>query len=360
MRLGLRHFSVLAAAIVMAACAPAQMVMVYHPGGEAETAGLAWPAPDRFPRLEYAGELIGERNFITVDGSEGRGRQFLRWLAGLGNIGNEELRLARPQSGLVDSSGRILVTDAGQSSIFVFDERTGTLDVWKQAAALRNFIAPVDIVEDGQGTYLVSDSELGGVFRLGANGEPLGSFAEGNFERPTGLGIDPRNGDIYVADTAAHIVKVFSNAGDLQRIIGIPGDNGAVPGELNAPLHVEVFDGRAYVTDALNASVQVFSSDRGEPLEPIGRRGLFVGNLVRPKGVTTDTDGNVYIVESYYDHLLVFDDRGRFLLPVGGTGSGPGRFFLPAGAWSDAQNRIFIADMFNGRVVIFQFRGREG
>lgn len=343
----------------MTACAPAQMVMVYHPDGGAETAGLAWPAPDRVPRLEYAGELVGERNFVAVDGSEGRGRQFLRWIAGLGRSGDDEVRLARPQSGLVDTGGRILVTDAGQSSIFVFDERNGTLNVWKRAAALKDFIAPVDIVEDGQGSYLVSDSELGGVFRLGANGEPLGPFAEGAFERPTGLGMDPRNGDVYVADTGAHVVKVFSSSGDLQRVVGIPGDNGAVPGELNAPLHVEVFDGRAYVTDALNASVQVFSSDRGEPLGPIGRRGLFVGNLVRPKGVTTDKDGNVYVVESYYDHLLVFDKRGQFLLPVGGTGSEPGKFFLPAGAWSDTQDRIFVADMFNGRVVIFRFRGHE-
>jgi len=129
---------------------------------------------------------------------------------------------------------------------------------------------------------------------------------------------------------------------------------------LNAPLHIEVHGGQVYVTDALNAAVQVFSSHDGAPLEPIGRRGLYVGNLVRPKGVTTDSQGNVYVVESYYDHLLVFNANGDFLLPLGGTGSEPGRFFLPAGAWSDAEDRIFVADMFNGRVVIFRFKGSEG
>ena len=75
---------------VATACAPAQKVMIYHPGESAETVARAWPAPDRTPRLEYAGELIGERNFVALDGSEGRGRQFLRWIAGLGRSRGDE------------------------------------------------------------------------------------------------------------------------------------------------------------------------------------------------------------------------------------------------------------------------------
>ena len=70
-------------------------------------------------------------------------------------------------------------------------------------------------------------------------------------------------------------------------------------------------------------------------------------------------DGNVYIVESYYDHLLVFSRDGDFLLPIGGTGAAIGQFFLPAGVWSDRQGRIFVADMYNGRVMIFQYLGAD-
>lgn len=360
MRLGSLTVGLLFVAFAATGCAPAQKVMVYHPGQAEEAAQPAWPSADSLPRLEYAGELIGERNFVAIDGSEGRGRQFLRWLAGIGRSRGDELRLVRPQSGLANESGQILVTDTGQSSIFVFDTLQGSLDVWTQAERLTEFMAPVDIEQDGRGGYLVSDSELGAVFRLDADGVPLGRFGDGSLVRPTGMAVDPATGNVYVADTGAHVVKIFSGAGELLRVVGVPGDNGNVPGELNAPLHVDVAGDRTYVTDALNASIQVFSSSDGTPLEPIGRRGLFVGNLVRPKGVTTDTSGNVYVVESYYDHLLVFDANGQFLLPLGGTGSQPGQFFLPAGAWSDGGDRIFVADMFNGRVVIFQYRGSEG
>jgi len=68
----------------------------------------------------------------------------------------------------------------------------------------------------------------------------------------------------------------------------------------------------------MNGRVQVFERGGERPRLVVGSRGLFVGQLVRPKGVATDSAGNIYVVESYYDHLLVFDREGRFLLPIGG------------------------------------------
>ena len=73
--------------------------------------------------------------------------------------------------------------------------------------------------------------------------------------------------------------------------------------------------------------------------------------------MAADKDGNIYVVESYYDYLLVFNDQGKLLLPIGGTGNTVGRFYLPAGVWVDQKQRVYIADMFNGRVVIFQYLG---
>lgn len=81
------------------------------------------------------------------------------------------------------------------------------------------------------------------------------------------------------------------------------------------------------------------------------------GDFVRPKGVAVDAENNIYAVESYHDHLLVFDEEGRFLLPIGGTGKEIGSFYLPGGVWVDARNRVFVADTFNGRIVVFQFLG---
>ena len=115
--------------------------------------------------------------------------------------------------------------------------------------------------------------------------------------------------------------------------------------------------GELYVTDTLNNRVQVFGADGQVLQRQLGSRGLVLGNLVRPKGVGVDGEGNVYVVESFYDSLLVYSREGEFLMPIGGTGKATGRFYLPSGVWVDGKNRVHIADMFNGRVVLFQFLG---
>ena len=76
--------------------------------------------------------------------------------------------------------------------------------------------------------------------------------------------------------------------------------------------------------------------------------------MTRPKGVAVGGDDRIYVVESYYDHLLVFDRGGRLLLPIGGTGAEVGRFYLPSGVWTDTSGRGYVAAMFHGRLVVFK------
>ncbi|MGE5650111.1 MAG: 6-bladed beta-propeller, partial [Bacillota bacterium] len=125
---------------------------------------------------------------------------------------------------------------------------------------------------------------------------------------------------------------------------------------LNFPTHLAFVGDQLYVSDSMNARVQIFDA-QGKFIRSLGQRGLYYGNFTRPKGVTADGAGTIYVVESYYDNLLVFNQEGRFLMPIGGTGKDIGQFYLPSGVWRDAQGRIYVADMFNGRVVIFQFLG---
>jgi len=205
-----------------------------------------------------------------------------------------------------------------------------------------------------QGEVLVSDAELGLVVRLAADGNPVGTIGAGLLRRPTGIARDAKSGWLYVADTQAHDVKVFDGSGALVRTIGERGEDG---GQFNYPTYVSLARGELYVTDSMNARVQVFDAGSGQYRREVGKRGLFVGNLVRPKGVAVDSESNVYVIESYYDNLLVYNAGGEFLMPLGGTGSSTGRFFLPAGVWTDERNRVFVADMFNGRVVVFSFLG---
>ncbi len=356
MRVTAKEFLTLAVAVsVLVGCASAPTVMTLFPSGSEPARALVWPPPPDIPRYQFAGELAGERNFGLAEQSRpGTGERVVRWLVGLGAGSQEDPReLVRPQAGAMDDRGRIYVTDVGRKAVFVFDEPQGKLFIWDQAGEYTSFVSPIGIVVGRDGEVLVADSGLRRIVRLDRSGVPRGSFAQGIVGRPTGLARDPQSGRIFVADTAQHDIKVFNDRGKLMQTIGRRGKE---LGEFNAPTHLAYRDGYLYVSDTLNARVQVLTAG-GEPVNSLGARGLFVGNLTRPKGIAVDHDRNIYVVEGYYDHLLVFDEDGRFLLPIGGTGTAVGRFFLPAGAWTDKLGRVFVADMFNGRVVIFRYLG---
>lgn len=350
----------LSMALVLAGCAAAPQKAVFRLGldANAETRRLMWP-PEKageVPRYFYVGELTGDNNFVKPDAEAGAVKN---WLARFFEIivGKQNpVLLDRPQAGVVDESGRVLVTDTGNAAVFVFDEQEGKLSVWRKAVGMTNFIAPTGIAVGPEGHLFVADAELALVVRLDRDGTALGPIGEGQLRRPTGLAYEPKSKRLFVADTQAHQIKVFDLDGNLLSTLGQHGEG---PGQFNYPTHIAVKHEKLYVSDTLNARVQVISTSTGSTLGTIGKRGLFLGNLVRPKGVAADSEHNVYVVESYHDYLLVYNRRGEFLLPIGGVGGGAGNFHLPAGVWVDARNRVYVADMLNGRVAVFQFLGGD-
>lgn len=345
----------LLAALLTYGCAGVEPVRgVMHYALDAQPERPRWPAPPEVARFVFAGTLTGEQNFRRDAGNGNALRSFGRWLVGLDAQSAAPVVLQRPAALIGDERGRLFVSDTSRQAVFVFDERAGELHVWDRAGGALNLVAPSGLALGANGELFVADAELAVVVRLDARGEPLGSIGRGTLQRPTGVARDPRSGDLYVADTMAHDIKVFDVAGVLLRTIGRRGEG---DGEFNFPTHLAFAAGELYVTDTLNSRVQIFDASGQLPVRKFGTRGLTLGSLVRPKGVAVDSEGNVYVVESYHDSLLVFSQRGEFLLPIGGSGAAGGHFYLPSGVWVDAGNRVYVADMFNGRVVRFQFLG---
>lgn len=349
----MRLLAVLPIVALLAGCASEPMLLRLE-AAEADL-GRVFPAPStqELPRYRYLGQLVGDSNLKSVNGDRRAARRLFEWVVGLTGQTEPRVVLQRPQSGMVDASGRVLVTDVSRNAVYVFDEAAGRLDVWEQATRTQRFAAPIGIAAGRGGQLLVSDAELGRVFRLAPDGTPAGEFGAGVLLRPTGVVRDARLGRVYVADTHAHDIKVFDDDG---RLLATWGRRGGEAGELNYPTHLALSNGTLIVCDSLNARVQGFDAE-GRPTLLFGTRGLYIGNLVRPKGVAADDEGNIYVVESMHDTLLVYDGKGALLMSLGGTGQDAGRFYLPAGVWVDARNRVFVADMFNGRVAVFQFLG---
>lgn len=351
-------------AITLCGCATNQTpaVLDFGVGIDAAARQQTWPPTtstkggqsEDQPRYRYLGQLTGEENLVKPKETSITIGSVFRWLVGLLTGPDKPVILQRPQSGTVDETGRILVTDTSRQAVFAFDPHEGKMDVWENAAEVTHFISPAGIASSTTGEIYVADAELGLIIRLDRNGKPLGTIGKGELKRPIGLAFDAKARQLYVSDARAHVIKVFNPEGRVLRTLGKRGEG---QGELNFPTYITLAGGDLFVTDTMNARVQVLDAETGKQKQTIGSRGLNVGNLVRPKGVAVDSEGNVYVIESYYDHMLVYNKRGEFLLPIGGTGQEIGKFYLPSGVWVDSNNRVFVADMFNGRVSIFQFLG---
>lgn len=339
------------AVVLLAGCAPSHTVLRYEPE---QSFTAVWPQPPEVPRYRYVGELTGEQNIQTLNNGIGSsGTRFFKWLVGLTSPKHVPTVLQRPFAGVADEAGRVYVTDVSRQAVYVFDEAAGAMQVWDMATKDARFVTPIGIALGANHEILVADAQLGYVVRLDSTGKPLGIFGKGRLVRPTGVARDPARGRIYVADTHAHDIKVFNDQGEFINTIGKRGE---APGEFNSPTLLSFVNDKLYVADTLNARIQVLSAD-GKSEKVFGKRGVFVGDMPRPKGVGVDKDGNIYVVESYFDYLLVFNPEGQLLLPIGGTGGGLGQFYLPAGVWVDKEDRVYIADSFNGRVVILQYLG---
>ncbi|MDH5546350.1 MAG: 6-bladed beta-propeller [Gammaproteobacteria bacterium] len=310
---------------------------------------LVWPSEPLQARYQLQGYLVGEENYIVDQAKQKFLKRAFRWIVGLALGEDDAMRLKRPQSGAYDASRqRIYVTDGNAKGVFVFDGIRGELQLWQEAGNSRGFKTPVGIALDQTGFVYVADATLGVIVVLNSDGEFVRELGRGTLRRPTGLAFDRVRQHLWVADSEAHKVISLNLNGEKLTEIGGPGD---ADGLFKAPTHLAYHDQRLYVTDTLNARVQIFASD-GKFLNTFGKRGIYLGNLPRPKGVAVDSQGKVYVVESYYDYLLVYDGQGQPLLPIGGSGHGPGQFYLPAGVWVDELGRVFVADMFNGRVAV--------
>jgi DNA-binding beta-propeller fold protein YncE len=69
--------------------------------------------------------------------------------------------------------------------------------------------------------------------------------------------------------------------------------------------------------------------------------------------VTTDLEGNVYIVDQKNYRIQKFMNDGTYILKWGSSGSGPGQFNNPRGIAVDADGNIFVADSDNRRIQKF-------
>lgn len=118
-------------------------------------------------------------------------------------------------------------------------------------------------------------------------------------------------------------------------------------------------DGYLYAVSEELGRVFVLDGDL-KVVRRFGQKGGSAGKLSRPQGVAADSRrGRFYVVDYMRHSVSVYDAGGKFLSELGGLGLGPGWFQFPKDVAVDSEGRLFVVDTFNQRLQVFEFTGPQ-
>lgn len=210
---------------------------------------------------------------------------------------------------------------------------------------------------------------------------------QARFYAPGGVAV-ASNGDVYVADSGNHTIRRIAAAGAVSTVAGTPGMRGATDGlgaaaRFNVPSALCIGrDGRIYVADTYSSTIR-----RIDPSGAVttlagaaGDKGAADGDgpaarFNLPQGIAVDSDGNVYVADTYNDTIRMISPAGHVTTLAGqpgqkGFADGPGRaaqFDVPSSIAVDRAGRVYVADQGNSVIrsidrdgTVRTFAGRPG
>jgi DNA-binding beta-propeller fold protein YncE len=326
---------------------------------------IVWPNPPAIARIRFLDMYTGQKiDWSMFDKKKEKTRQ--KWMDRLaGNKPPSEqidlsklpYQLVRTYGVAVDSKGNIYAADQGVSAIFIFNAETKDVQIIRNGKEARFGLINGLAVDDNDRLF-VTDDKLREVLVINAKHQEEAAFGANILGNPGGVAIDTENRFLYVVDTANDVVDVFdADSFKFLRKIGVAGKKHQLsdPGTFALPTNVAVDgDGNVYVTDTLNARVEIFDAE-GNFISEFGQRGDGAWQFERPKGIAVDCDGHIWVVDAAQDRVKVFDRQGRLLIYFGAHGNYPGEFMAAMDIAIDKNNRVITSEQFPGRVQVFRY-----
>lgn len=266
-------------------------------------------------------------------------------------------KLIDPWGVAINTSGDIIVAECGGHTITIFNRKREQITSFSSYPhAPHKPPDPQGVLVLADNSIVVSDGEYHCIHMFSPSGEyRMTRGKEGNgttdleFNSPTGIGVHPTNGRIYIADSFNNRVQVLDAE---LRLITMFGEKGYDDGQFVDPYDIS-FDstGNCYVADASNHRVQVFS-ENGEYIRQFGKKGTGEGEIGDCTSIAIESD-IVYIADENNSRISLFTTDGCFLTSFGKKGKEPGQFDRPYGICVDNSGQVYVSDHMNDRIQVF-------
>lgn len=276
--------------------------------------------------------------------------------------------LRSPVRMAMDAAGNSYVADPRNSGIVKFNPYGVAVQTFQTAGVPQG----VAIAQDGK--LLVSQGSF--VSILNPDGSEAGRLA-GQFQSANGIAVDDVTGYIYVADSAAHEVQIYTASGAFSKRFG---SRGTLPGQFAMPTGI-TFEKTARqfaVADTLNGRIQFFDVN-GVYIKTIGMSGTGPSAPMKfafPQGVAFEYSvssagpvlNRMYVVDTYQANVQVIDPAGTgTALYIAGTnplsnyigayGNDNGQLVVPTDVVFDGQNSRLLVVNGLGNVSSFGIDG---
>lgn len=188
--------------------------------------------------------------------------------------------------------------------------------------------------------------------------------AAARFEDPFSVAADV-NGVVYVADSAAHVIRRISAAGEVTTYAGTAGSFGSADGTGSAARFYSPFGvavdtaGNVYVADSYNSTIRkiglggVVTTLAGTALQRGNADGTgAAARFDQPFGIAVDSNGNVYVSDATGNTIRKVTSAGVVTTLAGSHGQSgstdatgtAARFAVPYAVSVDTAGNVYVVD----------------
>lgn len=311
---------------------------------------LNWPQPwsqDGYIWGSAAGVFAEspDRVFLAIRGElkvpDPKPRGFLGFWGSLGQLATDPRPEMRNCIVVLDRTGKAIEKWTQWDHLFVAPPGAGGI-----ASPHKIKINPYDpersvwVVDDVRhAIYKFTNDGKQLVMTLGEPG--VAANDDKHFGRPQDVAWLP-DGSLLVADglTNSRVAKFDKNG----KFVTSWGTKGTGPGQLSGPHGIETdAKGNVYVADRGNRRIQVFDKDGKYIKEWNGLRQI--------NDVYIGGDQQVWAVDGVNSRLLKMDQSGAVLYWWGTHDTYPGALWEPHQVSVDSEGNLYIADSYNGRAL---------